>query len=392
MKDVDDFLNNLFSDKLETSLSTKVEGDTKKSNDDDFIDLPEIVSSPFVEQEVKIETLKPDIITVVPVKKIKSFIDKTSISQSLITKIFDKGNLKTYCKHYIKRLYIDKDIISPVTDSMKYGLYGEQQMIGSSAHDNNTIILDKNKRSCKNKEYLIENKGCSGCNFYNTCKKTATHEKINYQAEIFKKKCEEMGINIEPDVNTQLTIYKRFPNEPDFIINGTMDVFPVFALIDDEMKIALFDIKMTQKISDSYGYQKWGDPNNLDFIQLNMYHYLLKDIDFSINTHLTASQILLLKFAYHYIQNNLIYRFYWVFEHGSKLEDMRDIIIPVDKYDGPYDKMKEQEVHEVIRTTINEIKNNNIMELWDERTPCYMCSQCPMRLNCDEYNNDLVNN
>ena len=53
MKDVDDFLNNLFSDKLETSLSTKVEGDTKKSNDDDFIDLPEIVSSPFVEQEVK---------------------------------------------------------------------------------------------------------------------------------------------------------------------------------------------------------------------------------------------------------------------------------------------------------------------------------------------------
>jgi hypothetical protein len=206
------------------------------------------------------------------------------------------------------------------------------------------------------------------------------------QAEIFKKKCEDMGIDIHADINTQLTIYKRFPHEPEFIINGTMDVFPAFIFIDDEIKLSLFDIKITQKISDSYGYQKWGDPANLDFIQLNMYLYLLKDIDFSINTHLSPGQILILKFAYHYIQNNLIHRFYWVFEHGSKMEDLKDVMINVDDYQ-PWSKNVENELHEIIRTTINEIKNNNVMGLWDVRTPCYMCSTCPFKDDCEEFYN-----
>lgn len=386
--EIDDFMSDLLNGKLETesSISRKDTIEVKKDVSDE-INLPEIVSLPYIEVEDTIVNA-PTIVTVVP-KKDKFIDDKTIISQSLIMKMFDKGNLKNYCKKYIKRLFIDKDIKSAVSDAMKYGLYGEQLMIGSSAHDNEKMFLDKNKRSCKDKLYLSENGSCVGCKLYHDCAKTAVQQKIELQAEIFKKKCEEMGINIQENINTQLTIYKRFPNEPDFIVGGTMDVFPVFAIIEDEMEICLFDIKFTQKISSSFGYAKWGEPAELDFIQLNMYHYLLKDIDFSINTHLTEAQILILKFAYHYIQNHLLYRFYWVFEYGTTIEEMRDLIIPVDKWSQPYSDLVEMEVHEIVRTTINEIKNNNVMGLWDDEIPCYMCDYCPMKMNCETFNAQL---
>lgn len=373
--EIDDIISDLLSDRSEIASSV-----IDRNVDMDEINLPKIEILPYKEpiKETTHTPIKADI----AIKKKNIVNDKIVISQSLITKMFYKGNLKQYCKHYIKRIFIDKDIITITSSAMKYGLYGEQLMIGASANDNNEILLDRNRKKCTNKDYYNIDETCQGCPFYNNCLKTTFQEKIELQTEIFKQECNNMGIDIAPLVNTQMSIYKHFPNEPNFIINGTFDVFPVFAYINDEIKLSLFDIKFTHSINSNFSFHNWNNPDKIDFIQLHLYHYLLKDIDYAINTHLTEAQILLLKFAYHYIQNNLLYLFYWVFEYGTNITELSNKIITLEEHNASYSTLVEMETHEIIRATINEIKNNTAMELWDERTACFLCKNCPMKFNC----------
>lgn len=323
--------------------------------------------------------------TIIEKPKIKVHKGKLGINQSLINKLYKQGEELNRCNYYIKRVFIDKDVLTPTSAPMKAGLFGESLMIGSSA-DGTQFLIDRNRRSCTQKEYYEDNFGCAGCIDYENCKQTADEVKIRTQADIFKKMCEEMDIFVEPDVNTQVKVYKEVKGEKDFILNGTIDLFPFLAYIDDNYYMCLSDIKFTGNIQSSFGYMNWSDPDKTDYFQLDYYYYLLKDFDFSINKHLTEAQKLLIQFAIPYIQNNLLYRFFWVFDYKPKLEDMENVMRPV-----PYEfsSIVQGEIEQVVRGTIDYIKTNDSLHLWEDRQMCLSCKQCPFKDTCEEYyNND----
>lgn len=335
-------------------------------------DIPIIQQVEFVPETI--EVVKPEIVFVQPQKIKNPESGKISISQTLIKDLFYKGEEIKHCNYYVYRTRILKDAPDISSTAMQAGLYAEQKMIGGSAHGNITTVLDRNRRSCKEKHRA----NCNGCELYNQCKKTALHEKLDYQVEIYKKLKENMDLDIEANINTQIKIYKEFPNEPDFMLEGTLDIGPALFYHDNEYHPSLIDLKTTGSFDNQFGYMPWGNPDAIDHIQLNTYQYLFKDINFDINTHLPDGFKLLYKLFRQYINSFEMESFYWVFETQRKIEDLSNRIIP-----APWNKLIYDETHEQMRSVINLIKENYTFDRWEERTCCYQCNRCPFALTCE---------
>ena len=101
--DFDDIISDLLNDKLEVVSSTKVE-----DINDDVIDLPQPITVKYQPKEEEIIE-KPPVQTEIK-KSFNKLNSLISINQSLINKLFKKGEWINHCNYYIKRVFIDKDI------------------------------------------------------------------------------------------------------------------------------------------------------------------------------------------------------------------------------------------------------------------------------------------
>jgi len=103
-----------------------------------------------------------------------------------------------------------------------------------------------------------------------------------------------------------------------------------------------------------------------------MYHYLVRDIDFSLNKGL---EVIVTSSVRNMISDNNVLFLYWVFSYGSG--DLRDKFV---RYD--WDSNKEAELHESIRKTVALLQEYEA-EVWPAKPEYERCEKCPL-LDCTQ--------
>lgn len=266
------------------------------------------------------------------------------INQSLIKAFLHKGQIKDYCARKVyNKYFLNKDVEETSLSQLR-GIYFENNILGGEK------ITLPTKR---NGEPTIDTL------------------RINEQINNFPNIIVEKLMFVNQNINTQILLKKKFG---DVIIKGKLDWFPTFFLLEGDLKVAIVDVKLTKDMNSTWGDFCWGLPENLDWIQAAFYHYLVQDIDYDLNNHLTGPQ------------QRLIRKFSSILDAG----DCIFIFLVFDYKQGPeykyiqvewnYDKFKYLE--NSVQRTIDEIEYNKGTG-W-KPTPstenCKSCLlECPVR-------------
>ena len=290
-----------------------------------------------------------------------------TISQSLIKKFLRHGAERIICPKCIYETEIEPVMEVPPTRPMLDGSYFETLTLGSGRRGHKTLDLPRKKLTSKQERenrVLVEKgeepiKGT----------KTIAQIRIEEQAERFKILRAQRQIMIT-EYNTQVRILKKW--DDNIMLSGELDIFPVSILGKDKYQLAIIDLKLTGDINNDYGDFSWGEPDRMDHTQAQMYHYLIRDIDFTLNEGLKdiVTQPVLNMIA----DNNILF-LYWVFSYGSG--DLKDKFV---RYD--WDSNKEAELKESINKTVACIEENEA-EGWPAKPEYERCEKCPL-LNCTE--------
>lgn len=280
---------------------------------------------------------------------------------SLIHRLFDHGNYREgVCMKKIKSIYIDKEIREKATEAQEGGLYFEGLCLGESAGFGITDLKRKPNGS-----------------------KTATQERLDMQHLNFKVGCINNFINIQPLINTQVKVWKKFT---DYIyVTGVLDIFPTTILyLEEILPMVLIDLKTTKDLDNTFGNYAWGRFEDMDHSQLSMYSFLLRDLDIELNRKMGSK--LATNNLYRKEWNDLyqnVPTFYWVFESGPK---MRNQLFKVNQDNG-----RINEVMELIRKTSGLIDDEySRPDGWSAQPSYNECRYCPLNpLNgglCKEVN------
>lgn len=189
------------------------------------------------------------------------------VSQSLIKRIINRyGERADYCPHFIYRVYIKKDFNTVRTESMMWGLYGEQKILGMT-RDDEKIEVPTNKR---------------------TGLPLVSQTRIDDQVDLnLPAVLQTYNIIIAKNRNVQVPVSKVFSLDGvNAIVTGHLDLFPTTILWDDEIRIALVDIKFTADVNSKYGDFCWGSPHKMDHFQADVYQWLVRDFDLKLNQDL----------------------------------------------------------------------------------------------------------
>lgn len=276
-----------------------------------------------------------------------------NISQSLIRDLLYKGNEKEYCPQRFYRTWIKANVKREASEAMLEGRYGETMLLGGCSRGEQQLDLP---RAIKNGEKKIN------------------QQRIDIQVERAKLTMVRHSIAIHPDLNCQIVLKKVING---VLCQGEFDIAPVtLTNIDinnpEKPMIAFIDVKFTGNVESTFGYGNapgWGDYVNMDHIQMKMYHELIRDIDFSLNDHLTNEQIELFK----NIQGHDIMGFYWVFSYKVPIESLSDRF-----FGYSYDTTKRAELYEDIRKVVSIIEFHNANDDWDHCIQSRECSKCPV--------------
>lgn len=248
---------------------------------------------------------------------------KIKINQTLI-----KAMCEGYCPAQIKAIFIDETVKIKPSESMLRGSYFENLCLGAgNAHGEAPVI---NLTRLKNGE------------------KSVAHQRIDAQAEVFKKICSERPIIIK---HRQIKITLEY--NTDYDLEGTLDFT---GTIDDNPETAVFDIKLTSSLYKDHTYGpfgswSWAYPMNQDFIQAYMYHYLFYE-----STGMKANF------------------YYLVFDY--KPNEPEYLIIH-----KKVDRLHIAELLESVRKTIEKIEFHKSSS-WDYEPSYKVCINCPLRFNC----------
>lgn len=285
-----------------------------------------------------------------------------TISQSLIKKFLKHGEERIICPKNIYETEIDRKIEIPPTVPMMCGSYFETLTLGGGRGGHKTLDLPRKKLTSKQERdnRVRAEKGeepLPGA-------KTIAQIRIEEQAERFAIIRARHQIMIS-EYNTQVRIFKKF--NKDVMLSGELDVFPVAVLGKDGYQLAVIDLKLTGDIDNDYGDFCWGEPLRMDHTQAQMYHYLVRDIDFSLNQGLES---VVTQRVRDIIANNEVLFLYWVFSYGSG--DLRDKFV---RYD--WDKTKQAELEQSIRLTVALIEEYEA-EGWPAKPEYERCTKCPI--------------
>jgi len=294
---------------------------------------------------------------------------KHNISQSLIKKFLKKGDIIPICPKNIYETEIAPEVETPPTEPMLKGSYFETLVLGSGREGHKTLDLPRKKLTIKQEteNRIRAEKGETPI----LGGKKLDQIRIEEQAERFKILRVQRQIMIS-EFNTQVRIFKKWDEDTSVFLRGDLDIFPTPIMGKEGLQMAIIDIKLTQNIDNEFGDYRWGDPYNMDHIQAQMYHFLVRDVDMSINKGLRD---ILTPSAKRIIDSNSLLFLYWVFSYGSG--NLRDKFV---RYN--WDKNKEREFRESVRKTISIIQDNEAKG-WPAEPEYERCIKCPIT-DCPE--------
>ena len=266
-------------------------------------------------------------------------ITEIRVSTSLIKKLLYKGNSISACPYYIYHLYLLRDIEEPVTESMLRGLYFETMTIGSSANNEGTYDLPRNKLSGE---------------------KLIPHIRIDDAVDRFHRMNEKYGIIIDKKYvqyhaeRIWIDKYKRF-SDLTIIIQGDIDFLSPVKYESINFPVAIFDLKLTADRDNCYPPFCWGCPKEMDLTQAIMY------------SNLTGLPF-----------------FYYVFDYRKFNPD--HMLLPVKTIiTHPQDKeaiQRNLDLDQSIRHTVATIQYWETNG-WQQESDKDVCKQCPIQ--CDKW-------
>ena len=217
-----------------------------------YIDLVNdiIIDKPKVEIPPEKEQKKPRVIIV------DGKITEIHVTQSLITKLYFKGEKSDRCWKQMYHLELIRDMNGITTDPMLYGTYFETGGIGSGAYGElSELPLLKNGQ------------------------KSVANQRIDEQIFLFKSLYEKRGIILLDDrSNTQ--VHKLDPwNLMDSMISkifleGTADIVSPIEYENYVYDMCVIDLNLTWDRFGEQGYRTWGNLANMDHIQAYTYAFL----------------------------------------------------------------------------------------------------------------------
>jgi hypothetical protein len=185
-------------------------------------------------------------------------------------------------------------------------------------------------------------------------------------------------------VNTHVTLIKKWDSK--YIIGCELDLFPTiidYSKVNNEidindekhgtLKLAMIDTKLTVDVHSTFGDFGWGNPKFLDHIQADMYHWIIRDVDFELNPNVKnifTDRVLEL------IKHDEIHFFYWVFGYKEPLEQQMVFIERMYR-DENGSTFRQSELKERIRKTIEVIEREAHFG-WSENPVYEICRTCPI--------------
>lgn len=303
-------------------------------------------------------------INIEPIKK------EYVLSQSLIKKIIDKNQEEiNYCAKKIYNLNILNLYHDETSLSQLKGIFFETLCIGGGAKGQKVYDLPRKKLSQKK----INELKSSGKRIIGD--KTIDQIRIENQVERFNLRTDELQIHIVPGYNTQVRITKRWNDK--WKISGEFDIFPTPIFYEGKSRLAIIDIKLTMDVNSEFGDFCWGKPQYMDHIQGDMYHYLIRDVDFELNPHLKD---VLLDAAQVAIKNNQVVFLYWVFGYKKEPLNEQEKLIERGYFEPDGSNLRQLELKERIRKTISCLERDEDTG-WSANPTTENCETCPLRIN-----------
>jgi len=190
------------------------------------------------------------------------------LTQTLIKEITTKHGYyrDDACPRAIYEKYMAKNPIMEVTtEPMQAGIYGETLILGGGARGKVVDGLSLNKKTNQKRKHQLN---------------------IEEQALRAPIWCLKKGISIHKGINTQVPIAKYFDPDKKIIVRTEIDLFPTPFIHNDNLEIAVMDLKFTGDIYSDFGDYSWGKPEFLDHLQADMTYWLLQDFDWELNVRL----------------------------------------------------------------------------------------------------------
>lgn len=203
--------------------------------------------------------------------------------------------------------------------------------------------------------------------------KRVSQIRIDQQILNWKRVCAEYGIEVNPGVNTQVEITKRFNQRSDVLLRGHLDLFPAYMMVGDKRTLCIIDTKLTDDINGTYlnpakgAKWAWGRPEDMDHTQAVMYYELVRNLDFDLNPKLRD---IITPEMLHDIEANDFIFVYWVFDYGSDNLDYKPVVVT-------WTPAKRAELMETIRKTISTIEYYN-ENGWVPQPDFSRCKSCPV--------------
>lgn len=284
------------------------------------------------------------------------------ISQSIIRELLHNGEEREVCP---RRLYLTK-ITRKVKDDpsmpMLYGKYFETHCLGKSAKGDKQLDLPRKKLT---KKQLAENEvRKKEKRPIILGDKYLDHIRTDDQIRRFKALAKENQMIITSD-NVQVSAYALWEKDPLVLLKGEFDIFPTPILIDGELQAAIIDLKLTADLHATYGEYCYGSPEYLDLIQAKMYHYIVRNLDRTLNKGIDE---IVTDSVKNLISKNRILFLLWIFNYKGQI--LEDKFIRVN-----WDKTKESELHESIRKTIMILTDMENRE-WPTNPTYQLCKRC----------------
>lgn len=307
---------------------------------------------------------------ILDIKGIQRAKGKILINQSLITRLIDKyGNEVPFCPFNIKKCIIDRQCKDIPTDSMLKGKYFESMCLGGTTGGNMVTDLPRKKlTNAKIKELTLAKKPLIG-------EKTIDHIRIDNLIDRFKLRAKELKVEIVPGVNNYVTILKACSWDDKYMFIGELDLFPTGIIYEDYYRRAIIDLKLTEDVNSTFGKFCWGTPQHMDMVQADMYHFLVRDIDFELNSHLKE---LVSERTLDIIKNDEILFVYWVWGYKKDPKGQEKIIERAYK-EHPMNNYRQSELKERIKKVIYVLEREAALG-WSINPIPEVCSKCSMNV------------
>lgn len=295
----------------------------------------------------------------------------TIINQSLIKKLVDKyQNEIDFCPRYIKECCMERKHKETSTNPQLAGKFFESMTLGGTTHGAPVTDLPRKKLT---KKRIAELKA-AGLPLIG--EKRIDQERLEIQIERFKKRAEQLNVQIIPGVNTHLQIFKHWDGRK-YILAGELDLFPTPILHDGKLQLAIIDVKVTSNVETTFGPFCWGSPQFMDHLQADMYHLLVRNIDFDLNPHLknVVNENIL-----HNLNNDNVIFLYWVWGYQKEPLELQEKIIERSYFDNEKFNsvnFRQKEMKERIRKAIAIIEREEQFG-WEANPIPDQCKNCPI--------------